>query len=166
MIGTSFSCLPPKSSLKFLFDKPVSESLYFIKGYFLSSVASSNREGLMKSGDERRREPRFRPGAGAIAVSANNPGHIQNISMGGLSFVYLHSEPPSPDGESIDILDGQNDFFMEAIPCRTVSEKLLVNESSFSMIRMAQRSVQFGALSRSQQDELEAYILRHSTCYV
>ena len=117
----------------------------------------------MKSAKERRRQPRYRLGEGAIAVSANNPGHIQNISMGGLSFIYLHRDTPTPDGESVDILDGQNDFFLEAIPCRTVAEKTLLNESSFSMIRMVQRSLEFGSLSQSQRDELEAYIARHST---
>ncbi len=116
----------------------------------------------MKSSNERRRQPRYRLGEGAIAVSANNPGHIQNISMGGLSFVYLHSDEPIQEGETVDILDGQNDFFMEAIPCRMISEKLLINESSFSMMRMVQRSLEFGSLSKSQQTELETYITQHS----
>ena len=117
----------------------------------------------MRAMNERRRKPRYRLGEGAIAVSANNPGHIQNISVGGLSFVYLYSDEPKPNGETVDILDGQNDFFMESIPCRTVSEKLLVNESSFSMIRMVQRSLEFGTLSKSRQGELETYIAQHST---
>lgn len=117
----------------------------------------------MKAMNERRRQPRYRLGDGAIAVTANNPGHIQNISLGGLSFVYLYSEEPKPHGDCVDILDGQNDFFMEAIPCRTVSEKLLINESSFSMIRMVQRSLEFGPLSKSKRAELEVYITQHST---
>lgn len=119
----------------------------------------------MKQAKERRGQPRYRLGEGAIAVSANNPGHIQNISLGGLSFVYLHSEEQVVNGESVDILDGQNDFFMEAIPCRTVSEKLLINESSFSMIRMVQRSLEFGDLTKAQRVQLEAYIVQHSTAY-
>jgi hypothetical protein len=118
----------------------------------------------MKTMNERRRQPRYRLGEGAIAVSANNPGHIQNISLSGLSFVYLDSDKPRPNGDTVDILDGQNDFFMEAIPCRTVSEKILVNESSFSMIRMVQRSLEFGPLSKSTRGELETYIAQHSTC--
>lgn len=120
----------------------------------------------MRRANERRRLPRYRLGEGAIAVSANNPGHIQNISMGGLSFVYLHSEEAGVDGNCVDILDGQNDFFMEGIPCRTVAEKLLINESSFSMIKMVQRSLEFGSLSKAQQVQLEAYIVQHSTAYV
>jgi len=116
----------------------------------------------MKSSIERRRQPRYRLGEGAIAVSANNPGHIQNISMGGLSFVYLHSDEPIMEGETVDILDGQNDFFMEAIPCRMVSEKLLINESSFSMMRMVQRSLEFGAMSKSQREDLSTYIAQHA----
>lgn len=117
----------------------------------------------MKAMQERRRQPRYRLGEGAIAVSANNPGHIQNISLGGLSFVYLHSDEPRPCGDTVDILDGQNDFFMEGIPCRTISEKLLVNESSFSMIRMVQRSLEFGPLSKARRADLETYIAKNST---
>lgn len=120
----------------------------------------------MKAMNERRRQPRYRLGEGAIAVSANIPGHIQNISLGGLSFVYLHSDDPQPNGDTVDILDGQNDFFMESIPCRTISEKLLINESSFSMIRMVQRSLEFGPLNKFRQDELETYIARHSSLCV
>lgn len=116
----------------------------------------------MESRNERRRQLRYRLGEGAIAVSANNPGHIQNISMGGLSFVYLYNDEPIQEGETVDILDGQNDFFMEAIPCRKVSEKLLINESSFSMMRMVQLSLEFGDLSKSQQGQLAAYIAQHS----
>jgi hypothetical protein len=117
----------------------------------------------MESMNERRHQPRYRLGEGAIAVSANNPGHIQNISLGGLSFVYLHSDDPKPHGDTVDILDGQNDFFMEAIPCRTISERMLINESSFSMIRMVQRSLEFGPLSKKKLAELEIYITQHST---
>lgn len=120
----------------------------------------------MKPATERRNQPRYRLGEGAIAISANNPGHIQNISMGGLSFVYLHSDTAVHDADTVDILDGQHDFFLEAIPCRTVSEKLLINESSFSMIRMVQRSLEFGQLTRAQKLQLEAYLGQHSAHYI
>lgn len=119
----------------------------------------------MKATSERRRQPRYRLGEGAIAVTANTPGHIQNISMGGLSFVYLHGDEPDAEVKSVDILDGQNDFFMEAIPCRTIAETLLVNESSFSMIRMVQRSVEFLEMSKAQMVALEAYIAQHAHNY-
>lgn len=120
----------------------------------------------MRPATERRSQPRYRLGEGAIAISANNPGHIQNISMGGLSFVYLHSDSNGQEAETVDILDGQNDFFMEAIPCRTVSEKLLINESSFSMIRMVQRSLEFVQLTRAQRAQLKSYLSQHSANYV
>jgi hypothetical protein len=119
----------------------------------------------MQPAQERRSQPRYRLGEGAIAISANNPGHIQNISMGGLSFVYLHGDTTGQEGKTVDILDGQNDFFMEALPCRTVSEKLLINDSSFSMIRMVQCSIEFGQLSRAQKAQLESYLSQHSATY-
>lgn len=113
----------------------------------------------MKAAIERRRQPRYRLSDGALAVSANTPGRILNISMGGISFTYQHSEEPVEDSETVDILDGQNDFFMEAIPCRVVFvKKALTNEPSFGMIRMMQCSLEFGALTRSQRVDLETYI--------
>lgn len=120
---------------------------------------------MQRLASERRSQPRYRLGEGAIAISANNPGHIQNISMGGLSFVYLHGENPGQEAKTVDILDGQNDFFLEAIPCRTVSEKLLINDSSFSMIRMVQCSLEFGKLTKTQRTQLEAYLAQHSDTY-
>lgn len=119
----------------------------------------------MQPASERRNQPRYRLGEGAIAISANNPGHIQNISMGGLSFVYLHGDTSGEESKTVDILDGEHDFFLEALPCRTVSEKLLINDSSFSMLRMVQCSLEFGQLSRAQKSQLEAYLARHSSSY-
>jgi len=116
----------------------------------------------MESTNERRGQPRYRLGEGAIALSANISGHIQDISLGGLSFVYLQSDGPKPNGETIDILDGKHNFFMEAIPCRTITEQPLVNRSSFSTMRMVQRSVEFGQLASHKQSELQAYIARQA----
>lgn len=117
----------------------------------------------MTSISERRHYPRYRIGEGAIAVLASSTGHIQDISLSGLSFVSLQQDnEPQPHVTTVDILDGQNDFFMEAIPCRLVSEKLIVNDSSFSTVRMVQRSLEFGPLTKSRRDELETYIVRHA----
>jgi hypothetical protein len=112
----------------------------------------------MNRDSERRREPRYQVGDGAMAVSANNSGHIQNISLRGISFYYLLGEIPVENGDTVDIMDGQHNFFMQAIPCRLVSKRVLIKATSISMMRMEFCSLEFGALSKSQKDELEAYV--------
>lgn len=112
----------------------------------------------MKAAIERRRHPRYRLSDGAMAVSAGIPGHIKDVSMGGISFVYLYGEDCDRKRETVDILDGQHDFFMEEIPCQVVSKKMLLNGSSFSMIRMMQCSLQFGTLTKAQTIALQGYI--------
>jgi len=116
----------------------------------------------METTNERRCQPRYRLGEGAIALSADISGHIQNISLGGLSFVYLQSDGPKTNGDTIDILDGQNNFFMESIPCQTIIEQPVINQSSFNAMRMVQRSVEFGQLADHKRQELQAYIARHA----
>lgn len=117
----------------------------------------------METTNERRCQPRYRLGEGAIALSAGISGHIQNISLGGLSFVYLQSgDRPKAKGDTIDILDGHNNFFMAAIPCQTITEHPVINHSSFNTMRMVQRSVEFGQLDDHKRQELQAYIAHHT----
>ncbi len=117
---------------------------------------------MIETAVERREYIRYRLGDSAIAVSSDNPGHIKDICMGGVAFVYLDFEDDHPDSNTVDILDGENDFFMEKIPCQTVNNSGVVNDSPFNMVRMVKRTVQFGELTDLQKSKLEAYIIQHS----
>jgi hypothetical protein len=116
----------------------------------------------MRTAEERRRHIRYRVGDSAIAVSSNNPGHIKDICAGGLAFLYLDFDDDHPESDFVDILDGENDFFMERIPCRTVSNHKIINESPFNTVRMVKRTVQFGKLTSAQKSKLEKYIIQHA----
>ena len=116
----------------------------------------------MRPAMERRRDPRYQMGEGAIAVLAHNPGHLRDISMGGISFVYIHNKEPDHDGDTVDIVDGSNAFFLEELPCRVVAKRLLINEALFSMMRMVHCSLQFGTLTQVQQAALATYLHRHA----
>nr|MBF0221066.1 PilZ domain-containing protein [Desulfobulbaceae bacterium] len=117
----------------------------------------------MKHTQERRRNVRYKLGDSAIAVFGESPGHISDISVGGLSFIYLDSDRPSPESDSVDILDGQQSFFLEKIPCRTVVERLVVNESPYNLIKMVRRSLEFVGISDLHKNQIESYINSHSS---
>ena len=118
----------------------------------------------MKFNEERREHTRYKLGDSAIAVFGNSPGHISDISLGGLSFIYLDSDKPSPQSDSVDILDGQQSFFLEKIPCRTVVERLLINESPYNLIKMVRRSLEFNGISDLQKSQIKSYINSHDLC--
>lgn len=113
----------------------------------------------MKPEIDRRREARYRLGEGAIAVWANNLGQILDISSGGVSFAYMPSDDAPPQNSStVDILDGQHTVFLEGLPCRVVFQKMQVNETFYSLVRMVQCSLEFGVLTPRQQAALEGYL--------
>ena len=116
----------------------------------------------MTISEERRRHTRYQLGDSAIAVFGNSPGHIRDISLGGLSFIYLDTDRPGPESDSVDILDGQQSFFLEKIPCRTVVERLMVNESPYNLIKMVRRSLEFNGISDLQKSQLMSYINAHN----
>ena len=113
---------------------------------------------------ERRKYSRHSLGESAIAVLGSSPGHIRDISLGGLSFVYLDSDRPSPKSGTVDILDGQHNFFLEQIPCRTVEERIMINESPYNLIKMIRRSLEFVGITDEHKDMLETYINGHCPC--
>lgn len=120
--------------------------------------------------NERRRHPRHQLGEGAFAFTTTTTGRIHDISMGGLSFHYLDRQAPLPAENCVDnaerckigLMDRDNGFFMQAISCRLVAQRPLASLSPFSMLRMIQCSMEFRALTTSQQNALESYITRHA----
>lgn len=126
--------------------------------------------GGVAPASERRRHPRYRAGEGAMAFTVNTPGRIQDISLGGISFVYVDNPNSTLDKDSvsipkraaIDIMDRREGFFLEAILYRLVTKKTLINESPFSMTRMVHCAVAFESLTEPQQTGLEVYIHKQS----
>ena len=112
---------------------------------------------------ERRAYVRYRISDHAIAIYGEQPGRIKDISLGGLSLVYLDIDKTSDEDSRVDLLDSHNNFFMERLPCRTVTNNVSFTESPFSIIPTVKRSVQFSGLSDLQKAKLETYIQASAT---
>jgi len=84
--------------------------------------------------------------------------HMIDISKGGLSFRYfIDSEELAEELFDLGILYG-DDFYVEKIPARVVSDNVIENNSYFSSIIMKRRGIQFGDLTRRQEEQLEYFI--------
>lgn len=112
---------------------------------------------------EKRAHLRYTLAESAIAVCASHPGHIKDISLGGLAFVSLNGGRSPLGRQTVDIIDGQYEFIMEQVPCRVLADSLIVNESPFNTIRMIRRRIQFEGLTADQQAYLQTYLLAHAT---
>ena len=114
---------------------------------------------------ERRTHTRFKARAGAYTVFSPKsviPGRINDISLGGLSFSYVEGEEWYQNAAELDILFGDDDFYLDRIPFETVSDTMIENESPYSQIVMRRCGVKFGTLSEAQLDKLR-YFIRHNT---
>lgn len=111
---------------------------------------------------EKRAHVRYTLSEGAIALCANHPGHIKDISLGGLAFVSLEPVESSSAIQTVDILDGQNGFFLEQVPCRMLDDTVILNDSPFNTIHMVKRRLQFEGLTETQKTKLQIYLQAHA----
>jgi hypothetical protein len=114
--------------------------------------------------DEQRRHKRFQvPGGVFVGFGprANKVGQVVDVSMGGLAYRYVGCEE-SADGSHLDISATDNDFYMGAVPFRTVSDFQIVDRIAASPMTMRRCGVQFRKLSRKQNAQLEYFIKQHT----
>ncbi len=121
----------------------------------------------IKEFEEKRRHKRYRVKERSFAVlgpDAVKLCHILDISKTGLSFKYfVDSDEPIVDDIELGILRG-DDFYLENIPAKIISDELIVNSSSFNTVVMKRRGVQFGTLSPKQEEEVEYFIENNTIC--
>jgi len=110
---------------------------------------------------EQRKHKRYKVTKRAFAVlgpDAVKLCHLIDISKGGLSFRYfVDASDMEETANELDILGGE-DFYLERVPIRVVSDMLLENDSPFSSIAMRRRGVQFGNLTPRQKEQVEYFI--------
>jgi c-di-GMP-binding flagellar brake protein YcgR len=114
---------------------------------------------------ERRNHTRFKAKAGAYTVfSARSiiPGRINDISLGGLCFSYVEGEEWYHESSELDILFGDDDFYLDKIPFETVSDTIIENESPYSQIIMRRCGVKFGKMSSEQLEQLKHFITQNT----
>ena len=114
----------------------------------------------MELSSDRREHTRYRVDDAAFAFSDSRfPGRICDISMGGLAFAFIDQDAADSQMSEIDIMDTSNGFFLEKIPCSSITSKIMQNDTPFSVLRIARKSVRFGDLSEDQKDALEDYLM-------
>ncbi len=117
-----------------------------------------------KEFDEHRRHKRFQVPQGVFVgfgQHANKVGQIVDVSMGGLAYRYVGSEESS-DGSHLDIFVTDNDFYLGAVPFKTVCDLQVVDRAPASPMTMRRCGVQFGKLTRKQSVQLEYFIQQHT----
>ena len=114
--------------------------------------------------DEHRQHRRFQvPGGVFVGFGphANKVGQIVDVSMGGLAYRYVGCDE-SADGSHLDIFVTDKDFYMGAVPFKTVSDFQIVDRIAASPMTMRRCGVQFRKLSRKQNAQLEYFIQHHT----
>ncbi len=117
----------------------------------------------MLPGKERRKFARYRPKGGTMAVNQHALGPVINISMGGLSFQYMGENSSKPISDILGIFLGSDNFLIDKIPTKIITDILISHGSSFLQTSTRQRSIQFTELSQSQRENLEEFISNKTT---
>ena len=116
---------------------------------------------------EQRKHKRYKVTKRAFAVlgpEAVTLCHLIDISRGGLAFRYfVDSNGIAEELETVDILGGE-DFYLEKVAVRTVSDNILADDSPFSSIAMRRRGVQFGPLTPKQREQVDFFIENSKYC--
>ena len=117
--------------------------------------------------DEKRGHKRFGAKGGTFAVlgpHVKNLGRIIDISKGGLAFSYHENGEPLHKLFELDILLGDNGFYLDKVPFNAVWDFQVVIDEEAPASSLAPRrcGVQFGALSDDQESQLDYFIQNHT----
>ncbi len=114
---------------------------------------------------ERRKYKRFIPSIRTIVMpQTDSPKQHQiiDISMGGLAFWCneIQDQLDEFDELSINMTDGN--FYLDNLPCKTISDLTIADDSPSRSVSVKRRGVQFGDLNPNQTDQLEYFIENHT----
>jgi hypothetical protein len=119
---------------------------------------------------DRRKHKRLQAQEGAFVLLSPNSailGHIVEISMGGLAFLYITCEKPPNGSSELEILlpeqlEDDHSFYFDQVPFKTISDFAIPNELSLGSTTIRRRGVQFGELTHNQTSALEYFIRNHT----
>jgi len=117
---------------------------------------------------ERRQHQRYRVQKNALALLRNKsiyPGHITEISLGGMVFQYHSRNGKTPEASEIDIISAN---YTEAVLIRqlgikTISDLVVSKKKAGESTQLRKQAVRFGKLSRSQISQLKHFIRAYSS---
>lgn len=119
---------------------------------------------------DRRKHKRLQAQDGAFVLLSPDSailGHIVEISMGGLAFLYITSGTPPNGSSELEILLAEqlvadHSFHFDKVPFKSISDFAIPNELSLGSITIRRRGVQFGELTHNQTSALEYFIRNHT----
>ncbi|MGD9307914.1 MAG: response regulator [Desulfosarcina sp.] len=137
-----------------------------LKPVSMQQLAETIRRVLKPISTERRRNPRYAAPAGSFVISRANPYErcsLIDISPSGLA--YSHEMEASPDfsSDQLAIMTPDGEITISGIRCRTVSDIPPGPDKSLPTEGQARRSVCFEGLTLLQVEQLNHFILTHTT---
>ena len=111
---------------------------------------------------DRRRDKRYMVKEGAFTVNSKKSGMITDISTGGLTFRYVDRKTWQGDSQELDIVFDADDFYLDKIPFKTVSDFITSGELPDKAKVIKRHSVSFGKLTPGQMEQLQ-YFIDHYT---
>lgn len=112
-----------------------------------------------KAFHERRKHPRYKLSDDILVFNETTFGQIINFSKGGLAFRYLTSKDiVQGTFVALGILNSASGFYMENIPCKTVStsDSTPIHPTGSTIVR--QNGVQFENLTNEQILQIESFL--------
>ena len=94
--------------------------------------------------------------------SKSNLGQLLDISKGGLAFYYFANAKKPKNYSELGIFPSNDDFAIARIPCKTVSDTKMINESPFGTKILRRHSIRFENLTPAQKIKMD-YFLRNYT---
>ena len=117
-----------------------------------------------KKASDRRVKVRLGVDETQLAINANKPGRIVDVSRGGISFEYQSGEKwPETGVLSIDALHGEEDFYLDTVPVTMVTDFALQAQGPLCPCSR-RRGLRFGELTDAQEAQLDKFIRITSTC--
>jgi hypothetical protein len=105
----------------------------------------------------------------ALGIHFSKVGKLKDISVCGLSFVYIESKKTKPETDSsiVSIFNPEDNFFLSHLPCRLIYDRSIcmrVNELSPKQnYRIKKCGVLFTAIEVDQRKKLDIF-LDNYTC--
>jgi CheY-like chemotaxis protein len=117
---------------------------------------------------ERRKNKRFIPcntTAGVIKSDSSKKYQIIDISMGGLAYRYTERGDRSirlNESDELTINLAEVGFYLDNMPCKTISDVTLAEDSPSGYVLMKRCSIQFDELTPNQTNQLDYFIENHT----
>ena len=117
---------------------------------------------------ERRQHQRYRVQKNALALLRNKsiyPGHITEISLGGMAFQYHSINGKTPEASELDIISANytEAVLIRHIGIKTVSDLAISKKNVEGSTYLRKHVVRFGTLSRGQKSKLKHFIQAYSS---